>query len=342
MTSRTRARRAWLALSTVGLLVAALVISACGSSDNSSTGGGGGGDTSGGGAKTIAINEYTREIPYFQEILKGVNQSAAKLGWKVNPSFANNDPKQQIDQIQNAVTTQPNAMIVIPIDENAIIPPVQQAKSSNVPVLTMGDNLGPAGQDAQLSFLGVNYNTMGAQKAQYIVDQLHGKGNVGFIHGIRGLNFTEQQDKGAMAVFAKNPGIKIVDGGYTGAFSSDAGLKQTENLLTRNSNLQAIYFDNDDIALGGIQALKERNIDPTKVIVIGTDGGPAALKAVQSGALDYTISLCGFAQGKQAISVLQAYLVNKKTPPKVNYTRTLTFTPQNYPQNIKLVNSGQC
>jgi len=40
--------------------------------------------------------------------------------------------------------------------------------------------------------------------------------------------------------------------------------------------------------------------------------------------------------------VLQAYLVNKKTPPKVNYTRTLTFTPQNYPQNIKLVNSGQC
>jgi len=342
MTSRTRARRAWIALSTVGLLLAALVISACGSSGNSSSSGGGGGDTSGGGSKTIAINEYSREIPYFQEILKGVNQSAGKLGWKVNASFANNDPKQQIDQIQNAVTTQPDGMIVIPIDENAIIPPIQQAKSAGVPVMTMGDNLGPAGQDAQLGFIGVDYTTMGAQKAQYIVDQLHGKGNVGFIHGIRGLNFTERQDKGAMAVFAKNPGIKVFDGGYTGAFTSDAGLKQTENLLTRQSNLQAIYNDNDDIALGGIQALKERNIDPSKVLVIGTDGGPAALKAVQAGDLDYTISLCGFAQGKQVIGILQQYLVNKKTPPKITHTKTLTFTPQNYAQNIKLVNSGQC
>jgi ABC-type sugar transport system substrate-binding protein len=340
MTSKFGARRRWVVLSIVGLVLSAAAISACGSSDN---GGNGGTGTSGGGsAQTIAVNQYSREIPYFQEILKGIQQSAGKLGWKVNSSFANNDPKQQIDQIQNAVTTQPNAMVVIPIDENAIIPPVQQAKSAGVPVATMGDNLGPAGQDAQLFFIGVNYETMGAQKAQWLVDQLKGQGTVGFIHGIRGLNFTEAQNRGAMAVFKKNPGIKIVDGGYTGAFTSDAGLKQSENLLTRNPNLNAIYFDNDDIALGGIQALKERNIPPSKVIVIGTDGGPAALKAVQAGTLDYTISLCGFKQGKDVIGVLQQYLVNKKTPPKAIYTKTVAFTPQNVAKEIKVVEAGQC
>jgi ABC-type sugar transport system substrate-binding protein len=285
---------------------------------------------------------YTRELPYFAQILQGIQQASKPLGWTITPTFGNNDPTEQINQIQNAVTTHPSALVVIPVDQNAIIPPVQQAKAAGVPVLTMGDNLAAAGASAQLSFLGSDYTALGIQKANFIVSQLHGKGTVGFIHGIRGLNFSEAQRKGAVSVFSKQPGIKIVDGGYTGAFTSDTGLKLTEDLLTRAPNLNAIYYDNDDIALGGIQALKERGIAQGKVIMIGTDGGPAALAAVKSGALDYTVSLCGFRQGKQAVALLKGFLVNHVQPKPVNYEPDLTFTPANYPQQIKQVKSGNC
>jgi ABC-type sugar transport system substrate-binding protein len=323
-------------------LLLVLGLSACGSS-NKSSGGASTSSSGGGGSKTIAVNMYSREIPYFQEILKGMQKEAAKYGWKIDPTFANNDPTQQINQIQNAVTTKPDALVVVPIDEHAIVPPIQQAKAANVPVITMGDNIAPEGRSAQLTFLGVNYSDLGKEKAQYIVNKLGGKGKVGWVHGIRGLNFSEQQRIGGMPVFkAAAPGITLVDGPYTGAFSSDKGLSATENLLSRAPDVNALYFDNDDIALGGIQAISDRGISQKKVLVVGTDGGPAALDAVKKGTLDATFSLCGFAQGKQAIDVLHSYLVDKKSPPALIYTKTLLFTQQNEPQNIKKVQSGQC
>jgi ABC-type sugar transport system substrate-binding protein len=320
-------------------------LTACGSDDKSSTSSGGGsGEKAAGddGPKTIAVNMYSREIPYFQEILKGLETEAKKYNWTIKATFANNDPTQQINQVQNAVTTQPDAMVVVPIDENAIVPPIQQAKAANVPVMTMGDNVAESGRDAQLAFLGVDYVQLGKEKAQYIVDQLKGKGKVGWIHGIRGLNFSERQVEGATPVFKAAPGITVVDGPYTGSFSSDKGLSATENLLSRDPNLDALYFDNDDIALGGIQALTDRGISHDKILVVATDGGPPALEAVKQGDLDATFSLCGYAQGVKTIDVLHEYLVNGVKPEPLIYTKTLLFTKANVDANIKQVKSGAC
>jgi ABC-type sugar transport system substrate-binding protein len=317
----------------------ALTLSACGDDDDG--GGGGGGEASSEGPKTIAVNMYSREIPYFQEIMKGMREEANKLNWKIEATFANNDPTQQVNQIQNAVTTQPDAMVVIPIDENAIVPPIRQAKQGDIPVITMGDNIAEEAREAQLAFLGVDYTELGKQKAELIVEELQGKGKVGWIHGIRGLNFTEAQVEGATPVFEGESGIELVDGPYTGAFSSDKGLSATENLLSRTSDFDALYYDNDDIALGGVQALEERGIQPDDVLIVGTDGGPAALDAVKAGDIDATFSLCGFAQGKQVIDVLQKNFEGQEPEPTI-YTETLLFTPDNIDQNIKQVEAGDC
>jgi ABC-type sugar transport system substrate-binding protein len=321
-------------------------LTACGSDkkSSSSSGSSGGGDTTASKEepKTIAVNMYSRELPYFQEILKGLETEAKKYNWTIEPTFANNDPTQQINQVQNAVTKQPDAMVVVPIDENAIVPPIQQAKAANVPVMTMGDNVAESGRDAQLAFLGVNYVDLGKEKAQFMVDQLKGKGKIGWVHGIRGLNFSERQVEGAKPVFEGASGITLVDGPYTGAFSSDKGLSATENLLSRDPGLNALFFDNDDIALGGIQAIKDRGINQDKILVVATDGGPPALAAVKKGELDATISLCGYAQGVKAIDVLHDFLVNGTKPPAEIFTPTLLFTKDNLAKNIEQVKSGQC
>jgi ABC-type sugar transport system substrate-binding protein len=162
------------------------------------------------------------------------------------------------------------------------------------------------------------------------------------IHAIRGGNFTEEQNTGAKKVFAANPGIKVVDGPYVGDFSADVGLSGTENLLARDANLDAIFFDNDDIALGGIQALKERNIPMKKVIVAGTDGGGPALEAVKKGELDVTFSLCGYAQGAQAIKTLIAYIKNGTKPPPAVETTQVVFTHANVNSKLASLTKEQC
>jgi ABC-type sugar transport system substrate-binding protein len=323
----------------LALCVVVLAVSACGGSSKSSTSSGTSGSA---GPKTIAVNMYSREIPYFVQVLKGLQTEGQKLGWKINPTFGNNDPTLQVNQLQTAIPTHPDAMVVIPIDEHALVPAYQQAKSAGITVVSVGDNIAKSAYSTQLTFVGDNYTDLGRTKAQLIVNQLHGKGTVGWIHGIRGLNFSEQQRIGGTAVFKSNPGITLVDGPYGGAFSSDAGLTATQNLLSRNPNLNAIYFDNDDLALGGIQALKGRGINPSKVFIVGTDGGPVALAAVKKGTLNATYSLCGYAQGVRTIDVLNQYFSHKTQPPNPLYMQPLEFTPANYNTSIAKVNSGLC
>lgn len=329
----TRERVRGLGLAAAAVAVAVLV--GCSSdSDSDSSGDGGGAGT------TVYLNQYTREIPYFQEMAKGMDQAAAEIDWTVEKTFGNADPAQQVDQIENAIVTDPDSMVIIPVDEEAITPVMLQATDAGIPVAAMGNDI--TDEAAREFFLGVDYRTMGETKAEWLVDQLGGDGKIGFIHGIRGLNFTEQQNDGAMEVFDANPGIEVIDGPYTGGFSSDLGLKATENILAREPNLDAIYYDNDDLALGGIQAVNESGISGDDILIVGTDGGPAALAAVEAGDLDYTLSLCGFRQGTDIIGVLEDQLANGVEPPSEILNEPLAFTPENYSEEIGKVESGEC
>lgn len=341
-------RRSPIAL-ILALCLLAFGAAACGGGDNGgegATGASNGNSTQasgdgGSGPKTIAVNQYSREIPYFQEMLKGMQERAKEYGWTIETTFANNDPEQQVDQITNAITKRPDALIVIPIDEQAIVPPIRQAKEAGIPAITMGDNIAEEARDAQTAFIGVDYENLGKEKAELVVKQLGGKGSVGWIHGIRGINFSEAQIRGSKPVWEANSGITLVDGPWTGAFSSDKGLTATENLLSRDSNLDAIIFDNDDIALGGIKALQGRNIKPDDIFTVGTDGGPAALEAVRNGDLDATFSLCGFKQGKLAMETLKELFDGTQPPPEI-ITKTELFTPDNIDEEIKKVEAGEC
>jgi ABC-type sugar transport system substrate-binding protein len=207
----------------------------------------------------------------------------------------------------------------------------------------VGDNLAEEGQPYQLTFVGTEYEAVGKQKAQFIVDALGGRGKVAVIHGIRGLHFTEGQwADGAVPVFEANPGITLIDGGYTGQFTTDAGLAATENLLTANPDLNAIYFDNDDLALGGVLALQQRGISLDDIVVIGTDGGSPAREAVAAGELDMTISICGYATGVRAVEVLTSFLRDGVTPPAHVQTDTLTVTPDTAAEAEQVVQRGEC
>lgn len=333
-----RSMRGFRALATPCVILASAIgVGACGGGDDDG-GDGGGGEGEGGGARTIAVNMYTADNPYFQEMLDGIEATADEFGWEVQATFGNADPTEQVNQIQNAIATQPDALIVVPIDEEASVPPIRQAEEAGIPVFTMGDNLGEEGQEVQVAYVGADYREVGVMKAEFIAEQLGEQGGaVGIIHGIRGLNFTEAGADGAESVFSEEPQIRVVDGPYTGAFASDVGLEATENMLTRNPTFDAFYFDNDSIAIGGIQAIDERNIPHDEIVTTGTDGTPAALEAVEEGTLDYTIHLCGLGQGVTAMNVIRDYLEQDKEPDKIVTTKSYEITPDNFQEQVPVL-----
>jgi len=282
----------------VAIFALAVGLAACGDDDDD--GGSNGGSDE---AKSVYLNAYASDLPYFRDWHEGAEARAEELGWSTKSEFGNTTPEQQVQQIESALVEQPDAIIVTAIDEESLNPVLRQARDQGVAVITLGG--GVSDEEAYDSFVARDNLDIGRQKAQWVVDQLGGKGKVGIVHGIRGLTFTEEQAKGYKEVLNKESGIEVVDGPYTGGFSSDLGLDAAANMLTSNPDLDAIIFDNDDLAMGGAKAVKNAGIDPDDILILGTDGGDAALDAVEKGELDFTVSLCGYREGASAVDTVK-------------------------------------
>jgi ABC-type sugar transport system substrate-binding protein len=300
----------------VAVFALAAGLTACGGDDDD--GGDGGGD---GEAKSIYLNAYAQEIPYFRDWQAGATTKAEELGWEVTSEFGNTTPEQQVQQVENALVQQPDAILVTPIDEESLAPVLQQANDQGIAVITIG----ATASGGVTSFVGRDNLQIGKDKAQYVVDQLSGKGKVGIIHGIRGLTFSEEMAQGYEDVLGAESGIEVVDGPFVGGFSADLGLDATANMLTSNPDINAIIYDNDDLALGGAEAIKNAGLNPNDILVVGTDGGDVALDAVEAGTIDYTVSLCGFREGSSAIDTLNTYFEDGEVEDRV-VSETEVFT----------------
>lgn len=295
-------------------------------------GGCGGGDDSGGEgtqsteAKRVIFSTYSREPGFIRASVKGLEQAARDKGWELETQFAGNSPTRQVGQIENAITKQPDAIIIWANDREAVIPAARQANEAGIKVVTMGQDLGESGQDIREFYVGPTYENVGAQKAEKLVELLGGKGKIGIIRGIRGADFTEKQGAGAQGVFDKEKGIEVVAETYAGAYASDAGLKSAQNMLTANPDLDGLYIDNDDIAVGVVQAVEERNLD---LKMVSTDGTTAGLEAVKAGRLHYTQALCGVDDGKRAMDALERLFAGEQVEEQVQ-TKLFEVTPDNY------------
>jgi ABC-type sugar transport system substrate-binding protein len=332
-------KRSWTAVARLIAVLAVLALAvgaaACGDDDDSSSGGGGGSgsstQSSDVGDKKVYLNAYAKVIQYFRDWHEGASAEAKKKGWSVEQDYGNFTPEQQVSQVQSALVKRPDAILVTPIDEKSLEPVLRQAKQQGVKVVTIGATV----SDDSLvdSFVARENYDLGVQKAKWVIDQLGNKGKVGVVHGIRGLTFSEEQKKGYADTLGKS-NLEVVDGPFAGAFSSDKGLDVTQNMLTKNPDLDAIIYDNDDLALGGIQAAKERNIPMDKILIVGTDGGSAALKVVEKGDLDMTMSLCGYREGISGIDTAEKVFQGNAEKRVVSHIEMFT------PDNIKKKQSG--
>ena len=315
---RHRARFSIVVIALAGL---GLAILGCGSSGSAS------------GDKTIGVVLAGKQIPYYNDLAAGMQAEADRLGnINLKIQYANQDVTTQIDQVQNLLTQQPDGLVIGPIDQEALIPAYRQASDSKIPIVTVSDNIGQDGRQYQLAFIGQEYTQAGARKANWVVNQLHGQGTVGVVHAIRGGNYTESNWQGAQAVFAQHPGITVYDGPYVGDFTPQAGLQGAQTILTQHPNVDVLFMDNDDLAYGAIQAVNDAGRSQDSIIITGNDGGGPAITAIKKGELDYTLSVCGYAQGVAAIDTLNNYIEHGTKPPAYVKTLQLAFTPQNVSQ----------
>ena len=235
-----------------------------------------------GGKPVIGLALSTQNNPFFVELKEGAQKAADASGVQLVVVDAQDDPARQISSVEDLIQKHVSVILLNPTDSSALAGAVQSAQRANIPVITL--DRGVDGAEVA-SHIASDNIAGGKMAADFLSKQLGGKGNIIELQGVAGTSAARERGKGFDDEIATT-GMKVV-AQQPANFDRAQGLSVSENLLQGNSDVQAIFAQNDEMALGAVQALAGKN---KKVLVVGFDGTPDGKKAVQDGQMAATVA----------------------------------------------------
>lgn len=228
---------------------------------------------------TFALLLSTTNNPYFVAMKDEAQKEAKALGVQLQVLDAHNDSSTQLNQLQTMISRKVNLLLVNPTNADTIVPGIKQANAAGIPVIFL-DRSASGGKS--LAFFASNNVAAGNMACSYIAQHLNGKGNIAILTGIPGASATNERTKGCEQVLKQNPGIHVV-AKQTANFDRSQGLNVMQNILTAHpSGINAVFAENDEMALGAVTAMKSAG-RLSNIMLVSIDGTPDGLAAVKKG-----------------------------------------------------------
>ncbi|GAA2280480.1 sugar ABC transporter substrate-binding protein [Streptomyces atrovirens] len=328
-----RNRRAALA-AVASAAALALTLTACGQSSE----GGSEEDKGGSDGATIGIAMPTKSSERWIADGNNVVKELEAKGYKTKLVFGEDDPDQQVSQIENMITQGVDALIVAAIDNKSLNNVMQQAKDADIPVVSYDRLiLGTENVDYYASF---DNEKVGELQGSYIVEKLglkdgseKGPFNIELFAGSNDDNNTRYFFQGAMNVLQPYIDKKqlVVKSGQTQLnqvttlrWDGGTAQKRMDDILTsayRSDRVDAVLSPYDGISIGILSALKSDGYgakDKPLPVVTGQDAEVASVKSIMSGQQSMTVFKDLRELAKVASNMVDALLNDKK--PETNDT----------------------
>lgn len=289
----------------------------------------GGGDAAGKKKIGYVINSLNDT---FQTIIKETAENYAKENnIELIVVDAQEDTIKQQDLVKSLIQKGVDGLIVVPTDTSAMEPITKEAQDAGLPLAYVNRNPYAGQEDSipeNVYYVGANEKQAGILQMEFIGEKLQGKGGVAILMGILGNEGAVKRTEGVEDTMKEKFPDMMVLAKETGNWQRDQGLSLTENFLTTySSNLTAIAANNDEMALGAIEALKT-NGKLGEIIVVGVDATPDAIKSIESKELSATV-FQDPKQGEAAVVILDKIFKGEKVEEKVQYIPFKLVTPEN-------------
>jgi ribose transport system substrate-binding protein len=257
---------------------------------------------------------------FFNQIKQSVEAKAAEEGIEVITVDAKGDGPTQVNQIQDLLTQNIDALIYIPAGAAAATVPVKLAQAAGVPVVNVDRNAEGAPGD---TFIATDSVASAKAVCEYIIEQAGGSGKMAIIHGQKGTTPEVDRMEGCTEAIEANPGVEVVTEQWSNMWSQDEGFQIMQNMLQANPDISIVFAQADALALGAAQAIKVANL-PHKVWLAGFDGDTAALEALKNGVFDVTATQQTQLMGRMAVDSAKALVAGEEVPPEQLMDATLT------------------
>ncbi len=245
---------------------------------------------------TIAVSVADQKSLFYVAAVDGMREAAEAAGYELNVASANNNSREQINQIQNLLVQQPGALIFISQDSTAAAAGVKAANDAGVPVIAVDQR--PEGGDGELeTFIATDSVKAARELCTWMFDQIGGEGQIAILKGVLGSTAEQQRTQGCEEALAEYPDIEVV-ATQTANWDENEAYKAAQNILTANPELKAVFGESDAMALGAAKAAQQAG---TEIISVGIDGFPTMFDAIEEGLVQATMAQIPYKMGQMAV-----------------------------------------
>ena len=262
---------------------------------------------------TVGLSISTLNNPFFVDLRDGAQAAAKKMNVNLVVLDAQNDSAREASQIEDLIQKNVAVIAINPTDSDAIVPTIKKINAVRIPVITVDRGANGGVVAAHIASDNV---AGGKMAAQYVAKRLKGKGSVVMLEGIAGTSAARDRGKGFRDGLKAYPGIKLV-AVQTADFDRAKGLSVMENILQAQKKIGAVFAQNDEMALGAIQAIAAAKRE-NEMFVVGFDAIGDALAAIKAGTMAATIAQQPKEMGRlaveNAVKIIKKQAVKKFTP----------------------------
>ena len=311
-------------------LILSVLLSACGGRRENS------------GAMTIAVIPKGTTHVFWQSIHAGAEKAAQELGVSIiwRGPLREDDRSSQVNEVQGFITRGVSGIVLAPLDDSALAPPVADARRAGIPVVVIDSGL--KGDD-YVSFVATDNRKGGRLAGEHLASLLNGTGKVILLRYAEGSESTAQREEGFLEAIRGRPGIEVVSSNQYGGADVEGAYKKSEALLSGYKRadgglaIDGIFTPNESTTLAMLRVL-EANGWAGKVKFIGFDASDSLVKGLSDGHIDGLVLQdpvnMGYLGVKTMVSHIHGAPVEKRIDTGV---RLVTRERMNDPENKELL-----
>ena len=257
------------------------------------------------GAISVGLSISTMNNPFFVALRDGAQAEAKGVGINLITVDAQNDAAKQIAGVEDLIQKKVLVILLNPTDSDAVANVVKEATAAGIKVVSLDRTVNGAEVSSHIA----SDNAAGGRMAgEFLLRKLAGKGKLVELEGIPGSSAARERGEGFDSVIEGKPDVKLV-AKQPASFDRAQGLTVMENILQGNKDIQGVFAQNDEMALGAERAIEEAGLKD--VDIVGFDATPDAVAAVKAGKLAATVQQKPELIGKMGVDTAKLLIEGK-------------------------------
>ncbi len=259
----------------------------------------------------IGVSLLTRTHPFYQDLEKGLQETADANGYQLIVTAGEFDVAKQKDQVQDFIVRKVNAIILAPCDSRSIGTAVKAANDAGIPVFTADIACLAEGVNI-VSHIASDNEAGGHLAAQALAQAIGQSGKVAIIDHPE-VESVIQRVKGFEDELTANFKDITVVAKLSGHGVKDQAFRTAEDLLQAHPELKAIFGINDDSALGALAAIEKAG-KVGQVQIVGFDAIPEAREAINAGKIYADVIQKPYEIGQKTVDAVKSYMSGATVP----------------------------